>query len=66
METDGKVEIDRRLPERVVTRVVVVLDFRIAGNHHAAKALAFDLLEFRDSLFDRPHRGLPDTEQTLR
>ena len=40
VERERQPELDRRLPERVVDRRVVVLDRGIAGHHHAAQAEA--------------------------
>src|SRR5947208_7442268 len=65
VERQRQPELDRRLPERVVHRGVVVLDRGIAGHHHAAEAQRCDRLEILDALLGGAHRGLPAAEEPV-
>src|SRR5262245_3798091 len=65
VEREREAEVDGRLPERVVHRVVVVLVLRHPGHHHAAQPQLADPLEIGDRLGDAAHRRLSDPEQTL-
>ena len=49
VERERQAELDRRFPELVVDRRVVVLDRRLAGHHHAAQAERLDRLDVLDA-----------------
>src|SRR5438874_710823 len=66
VEGERQPEVDRRLPEVVVRRRIVVLDARVAGHHHAAEPHRRDRPDVLDALRGRAHRGLSDAEQAVR
>jgi hypothetical protein len=65
VEGERQLEVDRRLVERRVDRVVVVGHRRVPGQHHAAQAELPDLPEIADAVVHGAHRGLPDAQQPL-
>ncbi len=65
MEGERQPEVDRRLVEGRVDRVVVVGHRRVPGQHHAAQAELPDLPEIADAVVHRAHRGLPDAQEPV-
>ena len=65
VERERQPELDRRLPERVVDRVVVVGLAGLTGHHHAAQTGVGDGVDVGDAVVDGAHRGLPATEQPI-
>ena len=66
VEGQRQVELDRRLPDRVIDRRVVILKRRIARHHHAAQPERLDRLEVLDHLGRRAAGGLSAAEQAGR
>ena len=65
VERRREAELDDRVPELVVHRVVVVGDAGIAGQHHAAHPLRLDRLEVGDGVVGGAHRGLPEANEPV-
>ena len=66
VEADRKVHLDRRLPQGIEDRAVVVfLGRRLAGHHHALEPHVLDPPEVGDRLGDRPDGRLAESEQAV-
>ena len=63
MERQRQFERDRRLPERIEGRVVIVLLAGIARHHHALETHCLDRLEVGDAFLDRADRGLAQAHE---
>src|ERR1700722_10853783 len=63
VEAERHLLFDRRLPEVVVNRTVVVFLDRKPWHHHAAETLRLDPIEVLDAFLGRSHGGLPQPNQ---
>ena len=63
VEADREAELDGSLPDRRIARVVVVLEGRVATEHHALESLAGDLPELAHAFFGRGQGDHGDADE---